>query len=401
MALSDAKARNAKRGTNPYKIFDSDGLFLLVHSNGSKYWRMKYRFAGREKTLSFGLYPHISLIDARELRGRAQRLLLEGRDPGGAKQELKRSDAVKARNTFEMVAREWLDKRDHHWEPSTKNQIRKRLERHAFPKLGDRPIADITPSDVLEVLRVLEAAGTLDTAHRVQQNCDQIFRYAISACLADRNPASETGGALKTPKEKHLNYLKESELPEFFQKLAVYDGYPLTRLALRLLVLTFVRTGELRAAEWREFDLKNAEWRIPAERMKMNDPHTVPLSTKALAILEELKEYSGARKYLFPNQFNKEACMTDNTMLYALYRMGYHSRATCHGFRSTASTILNENGFMADVIERQLAHGEHNKVRAAYNHAQYLPERRKMMQWWADHLDRLAKKKPARAKTPD
>jgi integrase len=395
MALSDAKARNAKLGPKSYKISDGDGLFLLVHNNGSKYWRMKYVWMGREKTLAFGVYPHVSLADARDLRSKAQKMLAAGQDPGAARQEFKRKQLTRAQNTFELITREWLEKRDHRWAEATKEQIRKRLERHAFPKLGNHSVAEIKPSEVLDMLRVMENAEILDTAHRVQQNCVEIFTYAIATGRADRNPAAEVQGALKTKKEEHHAYLEEMDLPEFFQKLAAYDGDVETRLALNFLLLTFVRTGELRAAEWTEFSIDKAEWRIPAERMKMETPHIVPLSQQSLAILTDLQKKTGNRQYLFPNQRNLTTCMSENTMLYALYRMGYHSRLTCHGFRSTASTILNDSGLFApDVIERQLAHCERNPVRAAYNHAQYLPERRKMMQWWADRLDELAKKKP-------
>jgi integrase len=225
------------------------------------------------------------------------------------------------------------------------------------------------------------------------QVCGQVFMYAIATARAERNPVPDLRGALKTPVAKHHAYLKAADLPDFLQKLDAYDGAVETKLALRLLMLTFVRTTELRAAEWTEIDWDKAEWRIPAERMKMKEQHLVSLSRQSLVVLRELQKHTGNRQHLFPNQHKPDDFMSENTMLYALYRMGYHSRTTGHGFRSTASTILNENGFMPDVIERQLAHTERNSVRAAYNHAQYLPERRKMMQWWADHLDSLAKKK--------
>ena len=241
------------------------------------------------------------------------------------------------------------------------------------------------------MLRVVEGNGTLDTAKRLMQMCGQVFMYAIATGRAERNPVPDLRGALKTPVTKHQAHLRAAELPEYLQKLEAYDGAMETKLALRLLLLTYVRTTELRAAEWKEVDFDKAEWRIPAERMKMKEQHIVPLSRQTVAVLRELQKHTGDRQHLFPNHHNPIKFMSENTMLYALYRMGYHSRTTGHGFRSTASTILNENGFMADVIERQLAHTERNLVRAAYNHAQYLPERRKMMQWWADYLDEIAK----------
>ena len=224
--------------------------------------------------------------------------------------------------------------------------------------------------------------------------CGQIFMYAIATGRVERNPVPDLRGALKTPVTKHHSYLKADDLPGFLRKLNAYDGGLITKLGLRFLLLTFVRTTELRAAVWEEINFDKAEWRIPAERMKMKETHIVPLSRQAVAVLRKLQNHTGNRQYIFPNQHNPKSFMSENTMLYALYRMGYHSRTTGHGFRSTASTILNEHGFMPDVIERQLAHGERNKVRAAYNHAQYLPERRKMMQWWADYLDGVAGTKP-------
>jgi integrase len=393
MSLSDAKVRNAKSRTKPYKIADGEGLFLFITPAGGKYWRLKYFFGGKEKVLALGVYPEITLADAREQRAQTRKLLASGTDPGEAKKEAKRMATLKAANTFEAVAREWIDKRSHQWASITTEVKVARLEKHIFPKLGTRPIADITPPEVLGMLRVVEDKGTLETAQRAMQICGQIFMYAIATARAVRNPVPDLRGALKSPVVKHRFYLKETELPEYLEKLEAYNGDPQTKLALRFLLLTFVRTGELRAAQWSEIDWDNAEWRIPPERMKMRELHLVPLSKQAIAVLRELHKYSGNRQFLFPNQQTPATFMSENTILYALYRMGYHSRATGHGFRSTASTILNEHGFHADVIERQLAHTEPNSVRAAYNHAQYLPERRKMMQWWADHLDKLATKR--------
>jgi integrase len=390
MSLSDAKVRNAKPRIKPYKIADGEGLFLFITPAGGKYWRLKYFFGGKEKLLAVGVYPEITLADARERRAQARKLLAAGRDPGEAKKESKRLAAFKSANTFEAVAREWLEKRKHAWAPITVEVKLARLERYILPKLGDRPIAEITPPEVLAMLRAVEDGGTLDTARRVMQICGQIFMFAIATGRAERNPVPDLRGALKTPVVKHRAYLQASDLPHFLEKLEAYDGHLQTKLALRFLLLTFVRTIELRAAQWKEIDWDKAEWRIPAERMKMRQLHIVPLSTQAVAVLRELQDHSSHRQHIFPNQHNPATFMSENTMLYALYRMGYHSRTTAHGFRSTASTILNEHDFRADVIERQLAHGERDKVRAAYNHAQYLPERRKMMQWWADYLQKAA-----------
>ena len=392
MSLSDAKVRNAKPKTKPYKITDGEGMFLLVAPSGSKYWRLKYVFAGKEKLLALGVYPEVSLGDARERRLRARKTLAAGNDPGEAKKEAKRVAVLKTENAFETLAREWFEQRKHEWAASSSKTMLARLERHVFPKLGTRPIADIKAPEILSMLRVVETSGALDTAQRVMQTCGQIFMYAIATGRAERNPVPDLRGALKTPVTTHHAYLKAADLPEFLQRLEAYDGALQTKLALRFLLLTYVRTTELRATEWPEIDFDKAEWRIPAERMKMKELHIVPLSRQAIAVLRELQKHTGNRQHLFPNQHNPVSFMSENTMLYAIYRMGYHSRTTGHGFRSTASTILNENGFMPDVIERQLAHCERNKVRAAYNHAQYLPERRKMMQWWADYIDGIAQK---------
>ena len=392
-SLSDARARNATPRTKPYKIADGEGLFLLIMPSGSKYWRLKYFFAGKEKVLALGVYPEINLADARERRAQARKVLAAGNDPGEVKKEAKRVKTLKSANAFEVVAREWFEMRKHEWASSSANTMLARLEQHILPTLGPRPIANITAPDVLAMLRVVETRGTLETARRVMQISGQIFMYAIATGRAERNPVPDLRGALKTPVTKHHSYLKASELPLYIKNLDAYDGSLQTKLALRLLLLTFVRTTELRGAQWTEIDWDKAEWRIPAERMKMKELHIVPLSRQAIAILRELEMLSGNQQYIFPNQHNSGTFMSENTMLYALYRMGYHSRATGHGFRSTASTILNEYDFRADVIERQLAHCERDTVRAAYNHAQYLPERRKMMQWWADYLDKVAAKK--------
>jgi integrase len=356
MTLKDITVRKAEPRRKKYKMFDGDGLYLEVLPTGAKYWRMKYYFAGKEKCLALGVYPHITLADARDRRAQARKLLAAGTDPGEAKKEAKRTATLRAANTFEAVAREWIGKRRHQWAPITTEVKVARLEKHIFPKLGNRPIAEITAPEVLAMLRVVEDKGTLETAQRGMQICAQIFMYAIATGRAVRNPVPDLRGALQSPVVKHRSYLKESELPAYLEKLEAYNGEPQTKLALRFLLLTFVRTGELRAAQWSEIDWDKAEWRIPAERMKIKEQHIVPLSSQAIVVLRELQKHSGHRQYVFPNQHNPATFMSENTILYALYRMGYHSRATGHGFRSTASTILNEHGFHADVIERQLAH---------------------------------------------
>jgi integrase len=391
-SLSDAAVRNAKPKTKPYKLSDGEGLFLLITPSGSKYWRLKYFFAAKEKLLALGVYPDVTLADARERRAQARKVLAAGNDPGEAKKEAKRLVIQKHTQTFESVAREWHQNRLAKWTPLYAKKTLKRLETHVFTKLGTRPIADITTHELLSVMRPIQEHSP-DLAHRQLQICGQIFAYAVITQRVTSNPTASLRGALKPVVRKNHAYIKPNELREYLKNLESYEGALQTKLAMKFLLLTFVRTRELRGAAWSEIDLDQAEWRIPAERMKMRDPHTVPLSRQAVAILKELQPITGQWQYVFPNQHKPSGHMSENTILYALYRMGYHSRATGHGFRSTASTVLNEHGFPPDVIERQLAHGERNKVRAAYNHAQYLPERRKMMQWWADYLDEVASKK--------
>ncbi len=391
--LSDTAVKNAKPKAKPYKIADSGGLFLLVMPNGSKYWRLRYFSGGKEKTLALGVYPDVPLADARERRAEARRQLASGIDPGEAKKQIRRDEAIKAACTFEAIAWEWYAQRKHEWATKTSGMVHVRLEQHILPKLGPRPIAEINAPEVLAVLRIVEASGALEMTRRVSHIIGQVFMYAIATGRAERNPVNDLRGALKAPVVKHRAYLTESDLPAFLKHLASYVGTPQTRLALQLLLLTFVRTTELRAAQWKEISWDKAEWRIPAERMKMRQEHIVPLSRQAIAAFREMQQLSGNREHIFPNEHKPLTYMSENAMLFALYRMGYRGRATGHGFRSTASTILNEHGFRPDVIERQLAHNERNSVRAAYNHAQYLPERREMMQWWADFLDQMAKKK--------
>lgn len=395
MPLSEVKARNAKPRSKPYKLSDGDGLFLLVTPAGGKYWRLKYYFGGKEKLLALGVYPEVGLADARERCMNARKQLAAGKDPGQEKKESKRQARLRSGNSFEMVAREWLDNQKLAWSERHHRTTRWQIETYVLPRIGNRPIAEISALEVLEMLRELEAKGILDTTHKMKQVTGRVFMYAIATGRAERNPVPDLQGALKTPVVKHRSYLTEAELPEYLKKLEAYNGSIQTKMALQMLLLTFVRTTELRAARWEEIHWKKAEWRIPAERMKMREEHIVPLSRQSIGVLRELEKVSGSRKYVFPNEHKPATFMSENTMLYALYRLGYHSRATGHGFRSTASTILHEHGFRSDVIERQLAHSERNQVKAAYNHAQYLSERREMMQWWADFLDRMASNKPS------
>jgi len=389
MALTEISCRTAKAKDKDYKLSDSGGMHLLVKKAGSKYWRFKYRYAGKEKLLSLGVYPTLTLKEARAKRDEAKKQLAEGVDPSEAKQEAKQLKILKAENSFEAIAREWHDTKTGGWTIKYSKKVMTRMEGDLFPAFGNKPIAEIAAPQLLACLRKIEKRGAIDLAHRALQVSGQIFRYAIITGRAERDISADLKGALQTKKVKHNAHLKANELPELFDKLENYDGDPQTIRAFMFMILTLTRTIEVRGAKWEEVDFENAIWNIPAERMKMRKPHFVPLSKQALAILEKQKQQSHNREHIFPNSQNPRKCMSENTILYALYRMGYHSRATGHGFRSTASTTLNEHGFNRDIIERQLAHSEANKVRAAYNHAEYKEERVTMMQWYADYLDKL------------
>jgi integrase len=373
-----------------YKLADAGGLYLLVKPDGSKYWRFKYHHAGKEKLLAFGVYDDVSLASAREKRDQAKALIKQRLDPGVVKKVRRHAEKVASANTFEIVAREWIGRQAKRWIPAHSDRVLDSLDADIFPEIGDRPIAAITAPELLAALRKIEFRGALETAQRVLQRCGSVFRFGIASGLCTYNPAADLRGALATPKRKNYAALSAKDLPEFLAKLNAYDGRPETTIAIRLLMLTIVRTGELRGAEWSEFDLDAAQWVVPGERMKMGAPHLVPLSKQCIRELKVLHEITGAGTYLFPQVNKPEKCMSENTILFALYRMGYHSRATGHGFRATASTILNEMGWKPDAIERQLAHTEKNKVRAAYHRSEYLDERKKMMQRWADYLDSVA-----------
>ncbi len=393
MSLTDIIAKNAKPQKTQFKLFDEKGLFLLITPNGSKYWRMKYRFDGKEKLLSFGTYPETSLKEARNKRDAARKQIQEGFDPSQEKKLAKLTRLINSENSFENVAREWHEKQNQRLTTKHSKTVLKRLETDMFPLLGSRPINQITAPELLVTIQKIEKRGAIDLAHRAMQTAGQILRYAIATGRAQRDISADLRGALTVRKKVNHANLKEDELPEFLQKLSNYEGDLRTKIALELLVLTFVRTGELRGAKWQEINFKSAEWHIPAERMKMREKHIVPLSKQVVELLHQIRTLHNNPDFVFPSHTNPNNSISENTLLYAMYRMGYHSRATPHGFRATASTILNERNFRSEVIEKQLAHGERNKVRASYNHAQYLPERREMMQWWANHLEKMRGKK--------
>lgn len=387
MPLTDTQLRGIKPSEKPQKLSDGGQLYLLVNPSGSKLWRMDYAFQGKRKTLSFGAYPVIKLADARAMRDRAKKSLADGVDPS-THRTIQTSD----HDSFEAVARLWLAAQV--WAPKYAPQIKRTFERDVFPTIGHRPIAEIEPSEILDVLRAVEDRGALDIAKRLRQKISAIFRFATPSGLVKFDPAANLRDAMKrAPRTKHMSSLKAAEMPLFFQRLRAFDGAPQTALALELLIHTMTRTAELRFGRWLE--VEGDFWRIPGERMKKGRDHIIPLTKQSKTILASLKEIAGDSEFIAPGVGGKP--MSENTMLYAIYRMGYHSRATTHGFRSTASTVLNESAmWREDAIERQLAHVPDDQVRAAYNAAQYLDERVRMMTWWSDQLDRweFGAKKP-------
>ena len=383
--LTDTTVRTAKPADKPYKLFDGGGLFLLVTPAGGKLWRLKYRHGGKEKGLSLGAYPVITLKAARERAMDARRLLADGVDPSQHKAK------AAGAHSFEAIAREWHAKFAPTWTAAHSARIITRLELNVFPWIGARPIGEIAAPELLAVLRRIEARGRLETAHRAHQNCGAVFRYAVATGRAERDPSGDLRGALPPASKRHHAAIVEPKAAaELLRAVDGYAGSLVTACALKLAPLTFVRPGELRRAEWSEIDLDAAEWRIPAAKMKMREAHTVPLSRQAVAILRELHPLTGRGQYVFSGARSADRPMSENTVNAALRRLGYDKDTmTGHGFRSLASTILHEQGWPSDIIERQLAHAERNKIKAAYNRAQHLPERRRMMQAWADYLDGL------------
>ncbi|RAS35853.1 tyrosine-type recombinase/integrase [Paraburkholderia bryophila] len=389
--LTEMQARKAKPAEKSYRLADGKGLYLEVMPNGSRYWRMKYRFDGKEKRAAFGVYPEVSLADARKACLAARQQLAAGIDPSEQKKKVKRARALEAVSTFEAVAREWFDSQKGSWTEVYAGKVINSLEVDAFPKIGAKPIGDIEAPHMLEIVRAIEARGVRETAKRVLQRSRAVFQYGIMTGRCSRNPAADIDAETVLKKGtgvRHMARVKPIEIPQLMRDIAGYQGDVVTRLALRFMALTFVRTTEMINAEWTEIDERNAEWRVPPERMKMRDPHIVPLSSQALEVLKELRALNGGEKYVFHSvQGRTRAPISNNTMLFALYRMGYKSRMTGHGFRGLAATVLRELGYSRDVVDRQLAHAERNQVTAAYVHAEYLPERRRMMQRWADYLD--------------
>ncbi len=383
--LAAVTVRQAEPKDKPYKLSDGGGMYLLVNPNGSRYWRLKYRINHKEKVLALGVYPNVSIADARDKVLDAKAILDQGSDPNTHKKQ-KRAKAGK--NTFKAVSLEWFSKESGRWSKDHAERVWQTIEADALPHLGNMPLPDILSRDVLHVIKQIEGRGALDVAGRVKQRIGSIFRYAIQTGYADFNPVDALKDVIRTRKVQHRKSLKQEDLPAFLNALDSYQGYHVTRFALQLITHTFVRPGELRTAEWKDIDLDKAIWRIPAEKMKMKEEHIVPLSQQAVVLLKAVKRITGDYELVFPGSHDYRKPMSENTLTYAI-RKRLQFDATAHGFRTTASTILNESGWRVDVIERQLAHGERNKVRAAYNRSQYLAERTEMMQWYSDYLDGL------------
>ncbi len=398
MLLTNAKVHNAKPGSSPVKLRDSNGLFLEVRPSGAKLWRYRYEIGGKENVFAIGEFfsdskrpGHVSLEAARKARDEARELVRKGMHPAHSRQTRLRDQIDQNKNTFKVVAIEWMDRKSSSWSEGYAKQIRHVFDTDVFPYIGALPVSGISAAQILEVMQRVEARGANTFAHLIRQWCSAVFRYAVATLRAEHDPASPLRGAIVRKRPKHSRALSKQELLALFTRLHSYRGDPGTKFGMRLMLLTFVRTIELRAAKWVEFDFEAAEWRIPAIRMKMKEEHIVPLSRQALSLLRELKLQTGSNQYLFPNRRRSNAYITATTINRALERMGFLGEGTIgfsgHGFRSTASTMLNEAGLRPDIIERQMDHQERNQVRASYNHASYLRERRSMMQAWADMID--------------
>jgi integrase len=390
--LKDQQVKAAKPATEKYTLRDENGLFLLVTPTGGKLWRWKFRFGGKEKLMSYGQYPDISIADAREAHQRARTLLAKGTDPMTAKKadkEARKEQEAAKEHSFRSVSESWLE----HWSADKSAQhvdaTRRRLKANVLPLLGSRPVGEIEPSEIVRMVRTIEARGRGDLAKRAFQTCAQVFRHAIAEGITENNPVAKLkpGDVLKPTIKENLARIEANDLPKLLRDIEVYRGEVVTRLALKLMALTFVRTSELIEAPWSEIDFEAKRWNVPAERMKQPSPHIVPLSTQAIEVLELLRSVTGGGRLLFPGDQDPSKAMSNNTILFALYRMGYRGRMTGHGFRGVASTILHEQGYPHEHIELQLAHQRRDAVSAAYDHSKHLKARTRMMQNWGNFIE--------------
>jgi len=387
--LTDTRIKTAKPQAKLYKLTDERGLHLSVYPNASKLWQMRYRTEGKERTASLGKYPEVSLAEAREKRDQMRKLIAKGIDPVQSQKAAKEAKKLAQTNSFEAVARTWFEGWKDARSPRHAEYVIRRLEADVFPVIGRRPVSEIQAPELVKMMKAIQHRGALDIAKRCYQMTGQVFRYAIAHGIAERNPVSDIKPSDILPSRRQTNYARvdAKELPSLLRAIEAYKGTPVTRLAIKLLALTFVRTSELIGARWEEFDLQAGQWRIPAQRMKMRTEHIVPLSLQTVQILQILHGITGHSKLLFPGERDHGRTMSNNTILKGLERMGFKGRMTGHGFRGLASTVLHEQGFDHAHIELQLAHQERNAVSAAYNHATYIKQRAKMMQWWGDYLD--------------
>ena len=395
--LTELSIKQSKPKVKQYKITDGEGMFLRIFPNGSKYWQLQYWFEGKQKILSLGVWPEVSLKQAREKRFEAKKKIKKPKNNGVNQfQRLDENEVIQEIEkpqktpTFNKIFQEWFTRQSVQWTERHSRGVESNLKMYVLPDLGEKPVSYITKQDIISTLRKIEAKGNYETCRRIRQKLEAIFTFAEIEEHCSTNPAKGLQPILTKPKQKSQNSLPISELPEFLQKMDADNGtVPTTTLAMKFIILTFVRTSELRFADWQEFEIDSTEplWVIPAERMKMRKTHHVPLSRQAVNILKEMQRYSGPEGFVFPQFYNRKKAMSENTLLYFSNRLGYAGRNTIHGFRALASTVLNESRkWHPDVIERQLAHQESNKVRSAYNRAEHLEERRRMMQWWSDYI---------------
>ena len=386
MPLNDRQIKHSKPKDKPYKLTDGNGLYLHITPAGGKLWRLKYRIDGKEKTLSIGKYPHLSLVEAREAAENARKMKAQGIDPSQAKQQAKAERQAALLNTFEHIARDWHQNNISRWKPNHAQRIMRYLEKDVFPYIGSSPIQELRVAHIKQVLDAITARGVAETAEKIRQWINKIFNYALMLERVDGNPASALVGYIQPQTTEHMPALPREELTEFYRRLLQVDAEPQNRLCLMLLVLCFPRNTEIRGGEWKEINWQAKTWTIPASRMKRPREHLIPLSDWAMELLQELHQLTGKGRFMFPNRNTISGYISENTLGNILNRIGYKGIATPHGFRSLASSILNEQGFNPDAIERQLAHVEENKIRAAYNRAEYLAERTEMMQWYSDYL---------------
>ncbi|WP_413493778.1 tyrosine-type recombinase/integrase [Morganella psychrotolerans] len=389
MKLTDMAIKRAKPKEKAYTLADGNGLSLLVETNGSKGWRFRYQFAGKTKMISLGIYPVVTLNEARSKRDEARKLVANDINPSEARKAEKAASISQSENTFKNIALEWFGGRKDRWSVGYRDDMMDAFEKDVFPYIGDRPITDIKPLELLEVLSIMEKRGATEKLKKVRQRCGEVWKYAIITGRAEYNPAPDLAGAFIPHKREHYAHLMVSELPDFLSSIDKYMGSQIVRTALRVLILTGVRPGELRKAEWSEINFDKAIWEIPAEKMKMRRPHIVPLSEQVIELLKQIHPISGSYQYIFPSRTDYKKHISDMALNTMIRRMGYGGRATGHGFRHTMSTILHEQDYNTAWIETQLAHVDKNSIRGTYNHALYLDGRKEMLQWYANYMNDL------------